>query len=233
MSWGIVAGAAVGLVGSVLTSNAQKSAGNKAADAQSQAAMAGIEEQRRQFDALQKMLSPFVSGGTAGLGGQMDLLGLNGNDKQAAAISALQSSPQFASMAKQGEDAILSNASATGGLRGGNTEGALAQFRPQLLNQMIAQQYDRLGGLASLGQNAAAGVGNAGMAAGQGISALLQQQGAARAGAALSGGAANAGMINGISQGIGTGLGAYFGRGYGSQTGFTGDPGHTSVDWGF
>ena len=57
-------------------------------------------------------------------------------------------------MVQQGQDAILQNASAIGGLRGGNTQAALAQFRPALLSQLIAEQYNRLGGLSSLGQNA-------------------------------------------------------------------------------
>jgi hypothetical protein len=58
---------------------------------------------------------------------------------------------------------------ATGGLRGGNVQAALGQFQPQLLAQLIDQQYSRLGGLTSIGQNAAAGVGNAGMSTGNSI----------------------------------------------------------------
>jgi hypothetical protein len=232
MSWGAVIIGGGALLGGLAASDAQRSAGNKAGDAQVRAAQLGIDETKRQFDAIQKLLSSFVTGGTAAFGAQGDLAGLNGADKQAAAIAAIQGSPQFGALTKQGEDAILSNASATGGLRGGNTQGALAQFRPALLSGLIDQQYGRLGGLASVGQNAAAGVGNAGMHSGDMISQLLQQQGAARAGAALSGGAANVGAINAFGQG----LGAYMGYGYGgsgSNTQFTGAPGYTSVDWGF
>ena len=95
------------------------------------------------------------------LGAQEDLLGLNGADAQGRAISQIENSPYFSGLVKQGENAILQNASATGGLRGGNTQAALAQFRPNMLAAAIDQQYQRLGGLTSLGQNAAAGVGNA------------------------------------------------------------------------
>lgn len=102
------------------------------------------------------------------------------------------------------KNAILQNASATGGLRGGNTQAALAQFRPQLLNQLINQRYQNLAGMTSLGQNAAAGTGNAGMQSASNISNLYQQSGAAQAGAALASGQASANMWNSVGSAIGT-----------------------------
>ena len=101
-------------------------------------------------------------------------------------------------MTQQGETAILQNASATGGLRGGNTQAALAQFRPQLLAQLIESQYSKLGGLVSIGQNAASGTGNAGQNSSNQIINALQQQGAASAGAALASGQGTANMWSGI-----------------------------------
>ena len=109
---------------------------------------------------------------------------------QQQAISGIEGGAGFQALARQGEEGILQNASATGGLRGGNVQGALAQFRPSLLNQFIEQQYQRLGGMANLGQNSAAGVGAAGVNAASSISDLLGQAGAARAGAALGQGKA-------------------------------------------
>lgn len=197
------------LLGGLYSSRQQSKAAGRAADAQSAAAEAGIEEQRRQFDAIQKLLEPYVQAGTGALTGQQDLLGLNGQGAQGAAISALESSPQFTALTRQGEDAILANASATGGLRGGNTQAALAQFRPGLLAQLIEQQYGRLGGLTSVGQNAAAGVGNAGMATGNNVANLLQQQGAAQAGGYLAQGKAQAGYAGALTGAIGQ----YFGLG--------------------
>ena len=49
---------------------------------------------------------------------------------------------------------MLQNAAATGGVRGGNTTGALATYRPQMLTQLIDQQYARLGGLSAQGYGA-------------------------------------------------------------------------------
>lgn len=200
----------VSLIGGLVGADAKRSASNKAADAQTRAAQAGVDEQRRQFDALQKLLAPFVQGGTAALGGQMDLLGLGGANKQAAAIQALENSPQFAALTQQGEDSILANASATGGLRGGNVQAALAQFRPSLLSQLIDQQYSRLGGLTSLGQNAAAGTGNAGMSMANSVSQLLSQQGQAQAGKYLGQGQANLDMLSSFGGAFGKFMGGKF-----------------------
>lgn len=199
----------IGTIGAGLyASNQQKNAAQAAAGAQNAASAQGIEEQRRQFDAVQQLLAPYVIAGTGALGAQSSLLGLGGADAQKNAVASIQSSPQFAALSKQGEDAILANASATGGLRGGNTQGALAQFRPALLSQLIDQQYSRLGGLTALGQNAAAGTGNAGMQTGNTITNLLSQQGAANAGQALAGGQANVNLANTIGKAFGSYLGS-------------------------
>lgn len=199
MTWGMVAVAGATVVGGYMASKSASKAAAKAADAQTASANSQISESRRQFGAIQDLLKPYTQAGTGALVGQQNLLGLNGADEQQKAIGALSSSPQMAAMLSQGESAILQNASATGGLRGGNTQAALAQFRPQLLNQMIQQQYSNLGGLVSIGQNAAAGVGNAGQNSSNQIINALGQQGAAQAGAALAAGQANAQMWGGIA----------------------------------
>lgn len=197
-----VVGAAV--VGGVMSSRAQKKAANSAASAQIESSEMGVEEQRRQFDAVQKLLKPYSDAGLGGLTGQQDLLGINGNTAQQAAINNINNSSEMQTYLQQGENAILQNASATGGLRGGNTQAALAQFRPQLLNQLINQRYQNYAGLTALGQNAAAGTGNAGMQTANNISNLYQQTGAAQAGAALASGQATANAWNGVSSTIGT-----------------------------
>ena len=186
-----------------MSSKAQKKAANTAANAQIDASEKSVEEQRRQFDAVQKLLKPYADAGLSGLTGQQDLLGINGTAAQQAAINNINNSSEMQTYLQQGENAILQNASATGGLRGGNTQAALAQFRPQLLNQLINQRYQNYAGLTSLGQNAAAGTGNAGMQTASNISNLYQQTGAAQAGAALAQGQANANMWNGVTGAIG------------------------------
>lgn len=210
MSVWMAGAAAVTTIGGIYSANKQAGAAKDAANAQTQASERGIEEQRRQFDQVQQLLAPYVNAGNGAISGQQDLLGLNGGAAQQAAINGIKGSPQFGAIAQQGEDAILANASATGGLRGGNVQGALAQFRPQLLASLIDQQYQRLGGLTTGGQNAAAGVGSAGQATGNNITMLLGQQGAAQAGASLAQGKAYGQMANSITSGIGQVLGGKF-----------------------
>lgn len=193
------------LGGSLLSGVVQSRAASKGASAQVASAQAGIEEQRRQFEAIQALLAPFVQAGTGALAQQSALIGLGGAEAQTAALRALEQGPEFQALARQGEEAILQSAAATGGLRGGNIQAALAQFRPQILSGLIEQQYSRLGGLATAGQNAAAGVGTAGMQTGQNISQLLAQQGAARAGSALAGGRAFGNILGDVGLMLGRG----------------------------
>jgi hypothetical protein len=184
----------------------QSSAASEAGQLQSAAALAGIEEQRRQFDRIQQILAPYTQAGQQALGGftpyqtlgtealaqQRALAGLAGPEAQAAAVRGIETSPLFQANVRQGEESLLQRASATGGLRGGNIQAALAQFRPQMLGQAISQQYERMGGLAGagfgasqrlaeLGQASAAGTGTAGSTMATNVSNLLQQQGAAQA----------------------------------------------------
>lgn len=200
MSWGMVAGAAITVVGGAINNNQQKKAAQGAANAQIESNHEAIAEQQRQFDALQALLKPYVSAGLPALAGQQNLLGLNGNEAQQAAIDQIKNGSQFGELLKQGENSILQNASATGGLRGGNTQAALAQFSPQLLQSLIDKQFTNLGGLTSLGQNAAAMQGNAGMQTARTVSDQLNQIGAANAGEALAVGKANSQFVNGLTQ---------------------------------
>ena len=163
-------------------------AGEAASRTQAAAAQAGIDEQRRQFDKLIELMSPYVTAGTPALEAQQAFLGLRGPEAEQAAIERIRGGETFQALSQQGEEALLQRASATGGLRGGNIQGALSQFRPQLLSSLIEQQYGRLGGLAQSGQAAAAGQATAGMSSGSNIANLLGQQGAATAGGQIAAG---------------------------------------------
>ncbi len=196
--WGAaVVGAAV--VGGVASSVAA----GKGAKAQSQAAQAGIDAENYRFDQMQQLLQPYTDAGTKSLSAQGDIAGLNGPEAQKAALADIEGSPEFAAMTKQGETSILQNAAATGGLRGGNTQSALAQFRPQLLSGLIDKQYSRLGGITQIGQASAAGVGSAGIANGVDVAQLLAAQGQAQAGKYIAQGQAVGSVANAIG-GYGT-----------------------------
>jgi hypothetical protein len=212
-----VATAVIGtsVIGGVMSSNAQKKAAKGASQAQTAAADQSIAEQRRQFDAIQQLLSPYVQAGNSGLVGQQELIGLMGPERQQQAITALEQGPEFSSLVRTGEEAILQSASATGGLRGGNTQEALAKFRPEVLSSLINQQFSRLGGLSTMGQNAAVGQANAGQNMANNISGALGDRGAAQAGYQLARGNATANLWGNIAGAVGTvgGLGYLDGLG--------------------
>ena len=210
-----IAGAIIGsaIVGGVMSSRAQKSAAKTASRAQTEAADKSIAEQRRQFDAVQQLMAPYVQSGTTALSRYNALTGLSGEEAQQTLIDQITSGAEYGSLVRQGEEAILQSASATGGLRGGNTQSALARFRPEILSSLIRDEYSRLGGMVSMGQNAAAGLGNAGMQVGQNISNQYGHIGQAQAGAALARGQATANMWGNIagSVGLAAGLGGFGG----------------------
>jgi hypothetical protein len=194
----------------------QADAAEDAANIQAGAAGQGIAEQRRQFDALQALLKPYTEAGVPALEQQQAFLGLRGPEEEQAAIDRITSGAGFQESLRQGEEALLQRASATGGLRGGNIQGALAQFRPALLNQALEQQYSRLGGMTTLGQRSAAGVGAAGMETGTNVANLLSQQGAALAGGELGQAKAYGQILNMPAQFLGMQYGA--GRGGSTAT---------------
>jgi hypothetical protein len=198
-----VAAATIG--SAIIGAGVSISASKRASKTQMQAADRTADEQRAAREEMRALLNPYVSAGTPALQAQMAALGLAGPEEQQAYVSQQEQSPIFQALARQQEEAILQNASATGGLRGGNVQGALAQFRPALLNQFLEQQYGRLGGLTNIGQASAAGAGVAGMSASQGISELLGKGGAAQSGAALAKGQMYGnilGSVGGIAQGL-------------------------------
>lgn len=207
--------AAVGtaaVVGGVASSAMSGKAAGKAANAQAEASAESVAEQRRQFDAMQELLKPYVTAGTQSLGAQQNLLGLNGTAAQQAAIDQIKQGPAYASAMESGSNLITQNAAATGGLRGGNTQDALGRYGGDLLTNLVQNQFTNLGGLTSLGQNSAAQTGNAGMQSANSISNALTQGGAAQAGGYIAQGNAQAGMVNSLFSGLGVykGLGGTF-----------------------
>lgn len=204
-----VIGIAAASAGSgLVAANAQKKAAQSASAAQTASAEAGIAEQRRQFDKVQQLLRPFVNQGTRAFRQAAGLAGARGPEAEARQIQRVIDSPTYQAALEQGQESILSQASATGGLRGGDTQAALAQFAPQLLSQEIQNRFSRLGGLGQVGQSAAAGVGSAAQVTGQNVANLQGQIGAAQAGGALAQGQATQTALGGITQGLGTVFGS-------------------------
>lgn len=159
---------------------------------------AAKKARQRQTDALMGTQTGFQEGGAAAFQAQQALAGLLGPEAQQAAIAQLEASPQFQALVGQGEQAILANAAATGGVRGGNTQAALAQFRPQVLSSLINQQYNQLMGMSGLGAQAGQGLIGSGISREQ--AAMEYQRWLQSQGMDLGVGAAQAGLQGTLGQ---------------------------------
>ena len=224
----VAAGVGGAMIAGHYSSEAQKS--------QERMMQQGLAAQREAGAQARGDQQPYAQAGLGGVGGlqgyqqtgtdalamQRALAGLDGPEAYQAAIAQVEASPEFASMMQQGENALLQNASATGGLRGGNTQEALAQMRPAMLSQLIEQQYGRLGGLAGAGQAAAGGIAGLGQAAaagqaagglqsGQMVGSALGQIGASQAGGQLAQGQAWQAGLQGAGSGVSNAAGSYVG----------------------
>ena len=187
-----------------------KTAAKNASQAQQQATQQGMAEQRRQFDIMQQLMNPYVQAGQQGLSGQQDLLGLNGFNKQQGAIGNIENSPFFNSQYQQAENALLQNAAATGGLRGGNFQEALADNRSNMLFNNVNQQLQNLSGVASNGQNAAAGLGGNAMTFGNNMAQGYADIGQAQGGYQLAKGQIYTGLYNNALKGAAAVMGGGF-----------------------
>lgn len=132
-------------------------------------------------------------------GRDISAVGGDGAAAQQAAIDKLKGGPLYQSLYRNGEQAILSNAAATGGLRGGNTQGALYNLGADTLSNVIQQQLSNLGGIANMGQGAAGSLGTFGANAANQIGQAYTQQGQAQAGSALAKGGIFSGIANNLS----------------------------------
>jgi len=197
------------IIGDLTGANQYAAGAQQAANTQSEYAGMGIDEINSQLQNIMGLMQPYLDSGTNALGAQGNLIGLGGADAQAQALAELQASPQFTEQLRLGEQSIMQNASATGGLRGGDTQGALAQYSPQLLNQLIESQYSKLGGLSNQGLSAANTGAGAYSSAGGNIANLLGQQGSAIAGGQLAAGSTTRNTFNDLLSLGGTGAQVY------------------------
>jgi hypothetical protein len=149
---GGVASGAVGLVGSAL-------AGGKAG--------AGAAQSQQILSQQRNDLLPYTQAGYPTLQAQQDLLGLNGPDAATAAMAKFQTSPGYQWQLGQGLRAVDAGAAAKGMLRSGATIKGEETYGQGLADQDFTNYYNRLMGISTLGENAAAGnAQTAGTAAG-------------------------------------------------------------------
>lgn len=146
---------AAAVVGGVASSAMSASAAGDAADSQAQSAQNTLQFSQAQYADQQKNIAPYLAAGQSGLTDYQNLLGSNGDQAQNDAIGSIKNGAQFQGMMQTGNENILANASATGGLRGSNTSNTLANTSIGTLNGLITQ---RLAGYGSLIGNGLSGI---------------------------------------------------------------------------
>lgn len=197
--WAAIGTTAVGAYSA--SQNAGAAGGDS--DTQNVLALYGGMIQQQNLINQQQLMAPFVNAGISATEQERELLGTLGGDRQQAAVAAIQQSPQFQAMLREGENSILANGSATGGLRGGNVQAALAKFSPMLLASTINDRLNQLRGVSAAGQNAGLGLGTMASNAGNTQAQILQSLGQASQRNTQMQMGANNQMANSIAGGLG------------------------------
>lgn len=164
MPWAL-AGAAIGAVGSIYAANKQSGAAKDAANASNQATQQSIDEQKREFDINQANQAPWLN---AGKGALAQMQALNGGD-----FSSFTQSPDYQFALDQGQGALDRDAAARGSLYSGGHSTDVMKFAQGLASQNYNNYYNRLAGLAGVGQTSANQLGWQGMNMAGNISGLL------------------------------------------------------------
>ncbi len=166
-------------------------AAGKAAKKQKKAADAGIAEQRRQFDVLQRLNQPFIDAGT---GAVNQLAQLFGGD-----MSGFEVSPDFQFRRDEGLEGIAQTLGAGGqGAFSGNALRELTNFNSNLASTEFDRFVNRRLALAGLGGANTRQTGEAAVNTGLNVANLLQNAGNARASGILGQGLAVNNGVNSI-----------------------------------
>jgi hypothetical protein len=133
------------------------SAADRGVAAQQEASQQATALQREMFNTIRKDQQPYRAAGSTAVG---TLAGGN-------VLKNFQGDPGFQFRLQEGMKAVQGSAAAKGSLNSGATLKALSRygqdFASNEYNNAYGREYQRLSGLAGLGQNAAAQTGNAGM----------------------------------------------------------------------
>jgi hypothetical protein len=186
MSW-VAVGTTALKIGSDMYSNSQnkKAAGQQAAGLQQ-----GMDTIKGFYDDAKGYMQPYMNTGTMANTGIQTLL--------SGDYSGFYNSPDFKAAMQAGGDMLDNSAASRGGLFGGGQQRALTGYGQQLASQYLGNYRNWLGGVAGQGQQAATGLGQLGMGAGNSIANIYAGMGNAKAGATQANGMNGANMIGSI-----------------------------------
>lgn len=175
------------VVGDIVGGVFQRSAANKAADAQREASSEEIAFAKESRDVAREDLAPFREAGVDALEGLSGLVTDPNQQKQ-----FIEKNPFFDALSRRATETVMQNAAAQGRSGSGGTAEALQKslvlLGSDLLNQNISQRQN----LAGLGQASAAGQAQATQQASQQVGSAMQDIGNASAAGQIARGDANA-----------------------------------------
>lgn len=189
---------------SFLDPTGAQDAAQQAAQEQANAAVAAVPIQQQAFLGAQQNIDPFAQTGIAALGSRAALAGLGGPEGQQAALGQIQESPAQQFIRDRQRRAQLRNASAIGGLGGGNIKSAIAEQEAGFAIQDLENQRRELAQLSAGGLQAGTALGTLGAATAGNIADLTQAEAAARASGILGGQQAKASTFKDFATGLAT-----------------------------
>lgn len=150
MSWAMVAGAAITVVGGAVN----RRANDRANDAQQAGYDAATAENQRQFDINQQNMQPWLQAGQNALGLQEQFL--------AGDYGNAFDSPDYAARMDQGIKTMDRGAAAGGRLYSGGYDADRIRFGQQLATEGLNNYWNRLANVSGTGNQAAQGMGQFG-----------------------------------------------------------------------
>lgn len=183
------------------------------AKSQAKATKAGIKEQRRQFDLTRADQMPWIQAGTTSLGQLTAGTAEGGEFNRNFGADDFEADPGYAFRVNEGQRALDAGASARGGVLSGANLRATARYGQEYASNEYSNAYNRfnndrslrfnrLAGIAGLGQIATNELGAARGAMANNVSELSLQRGNAQAGG-------YAGAANALQSGLST-LGNFY-----------------------
>lgn len=200
-----------GLIDDPFGIEAGEDAAKDAARVQAEGAERGAAGVQRQFDIIQERDAPVIEARDQALAQQQALLGLSGTEAQQAAFAGLEQSPGQKFLRDRAQRNLVRNASAIGGLGGGNVRSALVQQGVGFAQQDIQNQFGRLAQVVAPGSAASANLGQFGTQAAGSIANLGLAGSEARASGILGAAGVAPGVTSGLLQLGGQFAGAAFG----------------------
>lgn len=200
---------AIGIAASVAGSMSASSAAKSAANKQAQASADANATQLQMYNQTRTDLQPYNMLGSNAIG---SINALNSGD-----YSGFMNSPDYKFTEQQGIGRMDASAASRGNLYSGGYSKDLVNFNQGLASQQFGNYYNRLAGLVSVGENAAAKTGNAAQNYANAYGQNVTNAGNAQAGGIINSANAYSNGLNQAAQAAGQFASSYGNRSSGAS----------------